>query len=219
VDFELRALERGLHLVDDARRRHAHERARLRAGFGGPALGDFIQAAANAAALELVSEVAARRHAGHVFLDGPTGTGKTHLLRALAAARPDSWLMSGVELDEWAVRAIARNEVLDLPRLTIVDDLLHFPPLVAALVARSLGGGTLVAAGAAAQCACAALSGRLLHVGPLEESGRAELFSRAVRGARETAALPGRATVPDELPPSGFEILGLARSIELGART
>ncbi len=212
MDSELRALERGLRLVDDERRRRALERARLRAGFGGPALADFIRGAANAAALDLVGEVAARRHSGNVFLDGPTGTGKTHLLHALAAARPDSTLLSGVELDERAARAIERNEVLDLPRLTIVDDVLRFPPLLAALVARSLRGGTLVAAGPGAQDACAALSGRFLPVGPLEEKGRLELLARYL-GVQAAKSLP------DELPTSGFEIRGLARSIELRART
>jgi len=213
VDSELRTLERALLLEGDERGRGALERARLRAGVGDAAsLHDFLQARANAAALELVGEVAARRHAGHVFLDGPTGTGKTHLLRALSAARADALLTTGVDLDERAARAIEANELLDLPRLTIVDDLLRFGPLLGALLARSLRGRTLVAAGPAAREACEALTGRFVLVGPLDEGGRLELLRRRLA----PLALD---RVPDPLPSSGFEIAGLAHSIELRART
>lgn len=215
MDAELRRLERAAQQRGNDPRLL---RARLRAGLERTAsLADFIRAEANALAVELVGELAARRHDAHVFLDGPTGTGKTLLLRALSAARADSWLWSGLDLHDHATRAIERGDLLDAPRLLLVDDLTSFPAPLGALLARSLRGKTLVAAGTAARDACAALGGRLVVVGRLEERGRRELFARMQR--RLGARACGEGELPDELPGSGFEIEGLARNLALRATT
>jgi len=209
VDEELRALER----AGDPRA----GRARLRAGLDARAsLEDFIQAQSNALAAELIGSVATRRHAAHVFLDGPTGTGKTLLLRALSVARADSFLWTGVDLHERAAAALEWGELLDLPRLLIVDDLTRFEPPLGVLLRRSLHGTTLVAAGSAVTHACAALGGRLVVVGPLEDPGRRELFART---QRRLGAGDPQGELPSVLPRSGFEIEGLARNLALRAAT
>jgi hypothetical protein len=214
VDSELRSLERASRQAEgDEGRSHALSRARLRAGLeGGASLLDFIREEANAEAFELVARVASRAPTEHVFLDGPVGTGKSHLLRALAAARADAFLWTGAELLERAERAVAAGEELDLPRLIIIDDLLGLPDVLAALLRRSLGGRLLVVAGSAAPGARERLGGRLATVGRLSVAGRRELLRRVLR---QLGASP---RIPDDLPLSGFELVGLARRLVLEDR-
>jgi len=198
----------------------ALERARLRAGLEKAAsLADFIRAPRNARALAIIEEVAARGKHGRFFLEGPPGTGKSLLLRALHQARADSVFWTGGEFEERATRALQTGGRLDLPRLLIIDDLASLPEWLGLVLAASLEAGLqrsrergLVVAGAAARDACDALGGHRLHVGALDGAGRRELFGRALR------ALGATRSVPAKLPASGFEILGLARSLVLETR-
>jgi hypothetical protein len=211
MDAELRSLERELRLMGGDGL--ALERARLRAGLEKPAsLADFIHAPRNARGLAIIEQVAARRKHGRFVLEGPPGTGKSLLLRALHQARADSLLWTGAELEERGARALQGGERLDLPRLIIIDDLASLPDWLGLLLRASLDGATLVAAGAAARAAARVLRATRLHVGPLDVAGRRALFVRAL------AALGAARSIPPRLPASGFEVLGLARSLVLETR-